>query len=105
MVGHHEKCLTFYCEGGGARSVSVVIFGLAAVDAGILREDFKQQQRVFVSIVKELTFEAGGQKLGVFVPEHLRLGEAGHLHRETNQPTRHRRLGLHVSDNLRKLRH
>lgn len=60
---------------------------------------------MLVFVTEELAVVAGGQKLGVFVPGHLGLGEAAHLHREADRSTRRHRLRLHVADNLRRLRH
>lgn len=96
---------TFHSERGGACRLSIVVLGLAAVDGSVLWEHLEQQQRVLVSVVKELALVAGGQSLGVFIPEHLRLRDAAHLHREASRPTRRRCLGLHVADDLGRLRH
>lgn len=100
-----QCCSTFHGERGGACCLSVGVLGLAAVDDGVLGEDLEQQQRVLVSVVQELALVAWRQSLGVFVPGHLRLREAAHLHRETDRPTRHHRLRLHLTHDLRRLRH
>lgn len=99
-----RSCFTFHVERCGARGSAVVIFGLTVVDGGVLREDFDQQQRVLVGIMEELAFEARGQSLGVLVPEHLRLRNAAHLHREASRLSSLHRLGLHVAKDLRRLR-
>lgn len=75
---------TFHVERGGACHLSMVILDFTAVDTGILGEDLEQQQCVLISIMEELALVAGGQSLGVFVPRHLRLRDAAHLHREAN---------------------
>jgi len=96
---------TFHSERGRACCLSVVVPGLTAVHSGVLGEDLEQQQRVLIFIMEELALVAGRQNLGVFVPGHLRLREAAHLCREANRPARHRRLRLHVMDNLRRFWH
>lgn len=96
---------TFHSERGGACHLSVVVLGLAAVDAGVLGEDLEQQQRVLVSVVEELALVAGGQNLGVFVPGHLGLRQTADLHWEANRSTWQCCLGLHGADDLRRLRH
>lgn len=98
------SCHTFHVECCSARGGAVVVFGFAVVDGGVLGEDFDQQQRVLVAIMEELALEARRQSLGVFVPEDLRLRNAAHLHREASRFTGLHRLGLHVAEDLGRLR-
>lgn len=96
--------LTFHVERRCAGRGAIVVLGLAVVDGGVLGEHLDQQQRVLVAVVEELALEARRQSLRVFVPEHLRLRDAAHLHREASRFPRHHRLGLHVAKDLRRLR-
>lgn len=99
-----EPSLTFHVEWSSACGGATVILGLAVVDGSILGEYFDQQQRVLVAVVEELAFEARRQSLGVLVPEDLRLRNATHLHWEASGFTSLHWLGLHVANDLRRLR-
>lgn len=86
-TANHHDTRTFHSERGGAYRLSVVILGLTAVDARVLRRDVEQHQSVLLFVVQESAPVAGGQSLGVFVPGHLRKRDAIHLQREANRST------------------
>lgn len=96
--------LTFHIERGGAGGRAVVVLRLAVVDSGVLGEYFDQKQRVLIAVVKELALEARRQSLGVFVPGDLRWRNAAHLNGEASRLSCLDWLGLHVTEDLRRLR-
>lgn len=71
---------TFHIERGGAGGGAVVVLGLTVVGSSVLWENLDEQQRVLVPVLKELTLESRRERLGVLVPEDLRLRNAAHLH-------------------------
>lgn len=99
-----SSCFTFHVERRSAGGSAVVVLGLTVIDGSVLGEHLDQQQRVLVAIVEELALEACRQSLGVFVPEDLRLRNTAHLYWEASRFTRLHRLGLHVDEDLRRLR-